>query len=144
MQTLKMVTGYCIDRLLHCCRETLADYSWDPSNFMPATHYSTHTYIHTDTHMHTHTTHTCMHTIHVRGRIHTTQAHTTYTHYTRMHTTQIHTDIKDNKIMYIEVLSETLVKTIRKLFFNLLLQLSYIRSVNKRVVKVSGFVLPAS
>lgn len=38
-------------------------------------------------------------------------------------------DIKDNKIMYIEVLSERLVRTIR--FFDLLLQLLYIRRVNK-------------
>ena len=39
-------------------------------------------------------------------------------------------DSKGNKILHIEVLSETLVKTIRKLFFDLLLQLLYIRSVN--------------
>jgi len=52
-------------------------------------------------------------------------------------------DIEGNRIMHIEVLSETLVKTIRKLFFDLLLQLLYIRSANKVVVEVSGFVLPA-
>ena len=52
-------------------------------------------------------------------------------------------DSKGNKILHIEVLSETLVKTIRKLFFDLLLQLLYIRSVNKAVFEVSGFVLPA-
>ena len=52
-------------------------------------------------------------------------------------------DSENNKITYIEVLSETLVKTIRKLFFDLLLQLLYIRSVNKKVYEVSGFVLPA-
>ena len=52
-------------------------------------------------------------------------------------------DSKGNKILHIEVLSETLVKMIRKLFFDLLLQLLYIRSVNKAVFEVSGFVLPA-
>jgi len=44
--------------------------------------------------------------------------------------------------MHTDMLSETLDKTIRKLFFDLLLQLLYIRSVNKVVVEVSDFVLP--
>ena len=49
---------------------------------------------------------------------------------------------KDDKIMFIDVLSETSVKTIRKLYHVLLLQLVYIRSVNKQTEEVSGFVLP--
>ena len=48
--------------------------------------------------------------------------------------------IKDDKIVFIEVLSETSVKTIRKLYHVLLLQLVYIRSVNKQTEEVSGFV----
>ena len=54
------------------------------------------------------------------------------------------TNTEGDKIVFIEVLSDTLVKTIRKLFFVLLLQLVYVRSVHKQTQEVSGFILPKS
>ena len=54
------------------------------------------------------------------------------------------TNTEGDKIVFIEVLSDTLVKTIKKLFFVLLLQLVYIRSVHKQTQEVSGFILPKS
>ena len=50
--------------------------------------------------------------------------------------------VEDNYIVFIEVLSETLKKTIKKLYYVLVLQLIYIRSFSKGTVEVSGFVLP--
>ena len=41
----------------------------------------------------------------------------------------------DDKIVFIEVLSKTLVKTITKLYHILLLQLVYIRNVNKHITE---------
>lgn len=51
-------------------------------------------------------------------------------------------DTDGNIIVHIEVVSETLERTIRKMFFNLVLQLLYIRSAKKEIKKVSGIVLP--
>ena len=49
---------------------------------------------------------------------------------------------KTTTVVFIEVLSETLKKTIRRLYYVLVLQLIYTRSLSKGIFEVSGFVLP--
>lgn len=50
-------------------------------------------------------------------------------------------DEQGNEIVFIEVLSDTMAKTVRKLYLILLLQLVYCSS-NKLTMQVNGFVLP--